>query len=146
MEQPLLLRTDEKDLRRLQLPVRGARYWTAVEVPGEVWWMVEGSQLTAQDRADIRRFITTTLQEALDLMRSRRFVWTSLFAYVREPTAFLNGHLFQRVEEVHRFDPAGELLVCFSTGVMVSIQDGEMANTKPVGVGHRIYPWLPPPR
>ena len=145
MHNPLFLRTDEKDSRKLQLPVRGARHWTVVEVPGDVWYMVEGNQLTSFDRADIKRFITTSLQEALDRMRGQRFLSASLFAYVREPTSFVSGHFFQRVKEVHRFDQSGELLLYFSKGVMVTIKDAEMSNTRPLGVGQRIYPWLPPP-
>lgn len=108
--------------------------------------MVEGSQLHSADSADIKRVITTSLDDALERVRTGRLASASLFAYVREPTTFVNGHLFQRVEEVHRFNPAGELLVRFCTGVMVTIQDGEIGNSQPVGVGHRIYPWLPPPR
>lgn len=143
MNQPLFLRTDDKDSRKLQLPVRGARHWTVVEVPGDVWFMVEGNQLISRDCADIKRFITTTLQEALDLVRGRRFVSASLYAYVREPTTFASGHLFQQVKEVHRFDPSGALLLCFSQGVMVTIQGGEVSNTSPVGVGKQVFPWVP---
>lgn len=145
MHHSLLLSTREKDSRKLALPVRGLKHWTTAEVPGEVWFMVEGAALTTHHHADVRRFIATNLWDALELMREWRFTWTQLSAYVREPSTFANGWLFQRVDEVHRFDPAPDLLVRFSSGVMVAIRNGQMVNERPVGVGQRVYPWQPAP-
>jgi hypothetical protein len=145
MYEPLFLATREKDSRKLQRSSRGMKYWATAEVPGEVWFMVEGGTMTSRDHVDVRRFITTNLWDALSLMREWPFTWKHLCAYVREPSTFSIGWLFQRVDEVHRFDHASDLLVRFSSGIMVTIREGQMVNERPVGVGQCVYPWQPAP-
>lgn len=142
MDDSQLLRTFEKHGRKLPEQVRGSRFWTAVEVPGDTWFMVEAAASDGADRSSVRRFVTTDVSEALELLRTHHVDWSHLHAYVRIPTVY-TGSLFQRVQEVHRVEGPNETLVLrFLSGVMVTVRCGVVTQEQPVGLCHRIYPML----
>lgn len=140
MEESQLLRTREKHGRKNPEQPRGVRYWTAVEVPGDMWFMVEAAASDGSDRASVKRFVTTDIAEALQLLHAHHVEWSHLHAYVRIPAVY-TGSLFQRVQEVHRVDGSDETLVLrFLSGVMVTVRCGLVTQEQPVGLCHRIYP------
>lgn len=144
MNDSQLLRTREIHGRKVPAQERGVRYWTAAEIPGDIWFMVEAAGFDGADRPSVRRFVTTDIVEALELLRKHQVEWAHLHAYVRIPSVY-SGSLFLRLQEVHRVEGADDALVLrFQSGVMVTVRCGRVTQEQPVGLCHRIYPLLAP--
>lgn len=139
MDSPLL-RTRERDSRQPDVPVRGERFWTHVEVPGDIWFVLECGVETVGGAFSIRRYIATDFWEIRELYKRTVFEWFSLHAFVRSPTDFPTGHLFQTVAEVTRIDAGDKLLLRMSSGLMLMASGGKVLKEQAIEIGRRVFP------
>lgn len=136
----LLLRTRECDVRQPGAPERGIRLWTHVEVPGDIWFVLECAVETIGTGLDIRRFVTANFWEARALYKKTAFHWASLHAVVRSPVDFPSGQLFQTVSEVLRLDDSDALLLRLESGLMLMASGGRMHKGPAIAIGRSVYP------
>ena len=68
-----LLRTRERDLRQFGPPERGVRHWTHVEVPTDIWFVVEGRVNPLEGEPYRKRFVVADFADALRLHRESGF-------------------------------------------------------------------------
>lgn len=136
----LLLRTRDRDSRPADSPQRGIRYWSSVEVPGDVWFVLECGVETLGIEFNVRRYIATDFWEVRELYKKTTFDWASLHVFVRSPTDFPSGHLFQAVAEVTRIDQDDKLLLRTTSGLMLMASGGKVVKAPAVALGRRVFP------
>lgn len=137
-----MLRTKERDSRQPEQPARGSRYWTTVEVPGDMFFMVECAVAVNVEgtRYEVQRNIATDFWVARDLYAKTACEWVRLYAYIREPSIFDRGHTFQTVVEVSQVGTTDRLLFRFESGLMMHVADGRVSHEAPMDVVRKVFP------
>lgn len=138
-----MLRTRERDSREPERPVRGSRYWSTVEVPGDVFFMVECAVSTNAEgtRFEVKRQIATDFWVARDIYARTASEWAHIYAYIREPSIFGSGHTFQKVVEVSQVGTRDRLLYRFESGLMVQVAGGSISHGAPLlDVVRKVFP------
>ena len=81
---------------------RGSRYWTAVELLAATWFVVE-TCIEISGVNEIRRWITTSIREAVQIQRGQEpFVWSQIFVCMRAPRSVRNATVFEVVDEAYQ--------------------------------------------
>lgn len=137
-----LLRTRERDSRLSSSSVRGTRSWVSVEVPGDIWFMVECAVAANADgtKLEVKRHITADFWEARDIYIRTAYEWARLCAYVRAPSIFTKGHTFEPVSEVSQVGSRERLLFRFESGLMLQVVGGNVSHETPLDVVRRVFP------
>jgi hypothetical protein len=137
-----LLRTRERDCQQVQDSPRGSRFWTHVEAPGDILFILECAVQTVGTGMQVRRFVCADFWHARDMHRKTAYEWARLFAYFRAPTDFVGGYSFEPIEEVHRVGSSNssKLLFRFASGLMVLARNGNVLAEHPLEFGKRVFP------
>ncbi len=135
-----LLRTRERDLRQFGPPERGVRQWTHIEVPSDIWFVVEG-RITPLDGDPYRkRYVVADIADGLRLYRESGFDSAVLHAYVCAPALFERGVHFERVSRVFRLRSSKGVLLQFASGLMVVSADGSVQSPGHLDIGTQVFP------
>lgn len=137
-----MLRTRERDAREPERPVRGSRYWSTVEVPGDMFFMVECAVAVNHDgtRFEVKRHIATDFWIARDIYAKTACEWSRLYAYIREPSVFDKGHAFQAVAEVSLVGTRERLMFRFESGLMMQVANGRVSHETHLDVVRKVFP------
>lgn len=135
-----LLRTRERDLRQFGPPERGVRHWTHVEVPTDIWFVVEGRVNPLEGEPYRKRFVVADFADALRLHRESGFDNAMLHAYVCSPALFERGVHFERVNRVFGLARSNGVLLQFISGLMLVSADGRVEAPCRLDVGTQIFP------
>lgn len=139
---PRLLRTRERDCRLLEEQARGSRHWVSVEVPGDLWFVVECAVATERTglNLEVKRHITADFWEARSIYARTACEWAQLFVYVRAPSSLVKGHTFEPVVEVNQVGATDTLLFRFQSGLMVFVSEGKVTADAPLDVVRKVFP------
>jgi hypothetical protein len=140
MDQSLLLRTRERDYRKLGPSERGVRQWTNVEVSSDVWFIVEGLVDPIDAEPHVRRYITASFEEALRLYRESGFAKATLQGYVYTPQFAPTGAHFGRITRVLALSAPRALVLHFASGFMLVVSDGTVTPLDIIGDGRQMFP------
>jgi hypothetical protein len=135
METGKLVSTRERHGIRLPEAQRGVRFWSRVELPQDSWFVVEGCVGHPDGSRSVSRHMTADFFEALQICREATFEWVRLLAYIRAPTLFQTGHIFEVVSEAICLDLDDSLLLRFGSGLNVVLGPASSKSS----LGRRLY-------
>lgn len=122
-----VIRTLLKDQSLQDEDERGVRSWRSAELVAEDWFLVERC-VQSPEGLDIRRWISTSIEDCRRLLHAENCQWSRLLAYVRVPRSAGPGYVFGEVVEVHEVGSSGGRLLRFSNGMTI-LQDGPASAT-----------------
>lgn len=79
---------------------RTFRYWRKVELMSEIWFLVE-AVVDADGDSEIRRFITTSIEDAAAIEEDLQPYWCNVYVCLRAPHNIRNATVFEVVRTAH---------------------------------------------
>ena len=106
---------------------RGARAWRSAELVAEEWFLVERCT-NCGGEMQLRRWISTSIQECGRLLGAAGAQWSRLMAYVRVPQSTGTGFMFGEVADIHELPSDGTRVLRFTNGMTLVLGGGTMKN------------------
>ena len=104
---------------------RGSRYWAAVEVLSQTWFVVETCIKEAGEN-EIKRWITTSIREAVQIQRTLEpFIWSQIYVCLRAPQSIRLATLFEVVNEAYQLGAVESYLYRLENGMSFTSSEGQ---------------------
>ena len=104
---------------------RGSRYWAAVEVLSQTWFVVE-TCIEEAEKNEIKRWITTSIREAVQIQRSLEpFIWSQIYVCLRAPQSIRLATLFEVVNEAYQLGAVESYLYRLENGMSFTSSEGQ---------------------
>ena len=104
---------------------RGSRYWAAAEIMSSTWFVIE-TCIEEAGRNEIKRWVTTSIGEAVLIQHSQRpFIWSQIYVCLRAPQSVRLATVFEVVKEAYQLGAVDSYLYRLENGMSFSSGEGQ---------------------